>query len=102
MEIDEALYSAKDYDIRQALLSCYPAACDSAIKRYADSVAPFVFVNFRSPQDAEEARSRGDLFVQLPKLPGQFRVRGWFFLFYILYSDMLNDRSSPFSSASSN
>ncbi|KAI9332160.1 hypothetical protein DFJ73DRAFT_856153 [Zopfochytrium polystomum] len=84
MEVAETLSSLKDQDLKTALLVAYPSACDAAVRRYpsaanSDSMSTFshvhVFVNFRSPADAETARSMGELFITVPSLSGSHRVR---------------------------
>ncbi|KAJ3412027.1 hypothetical protein HDV05_001357 [Chytridiales sp. JEL 0842] len=70
--IDDRLVRAfSEKEIRIALLNTYPAACDSAIRRWSyandmDSTTPYVFVNFRSPMDCEAARNRGRVRLLLP------------------------------------
>ncbi|KAJ1567313.1 hypothetical protein HK405_006401 [Cladochytrium tenue] len=77
MEIADSLFAAKDQELRLALLNVYPNACDSAVRRSssADSSYIHVFVNFRSPADAEAARAMGELTISVPSLSGSHRVR---------------------------
>ncbi|KAJ1543606.1 hypothetical protein HK405_009227, partial [Cladochytrium tenue] len=68
MEIADSLFAAKDQELRLALLNVYPNACESAVRRSssADSSYIHVFVNFRSPADAEAARAMGELTISSP------------------------------------
>ncbi|KAI9342497.1 hypothetical protein DFJ73DRAFT_529991 [Zopfochytrium polystomum] len=73
LELSDELFRLKDVELRIAIMNAYPKACDAAIRRIPPpgnqtnvplSALTHVFVNFRTPQDAEEARQLGEVFVE--------------------------------------
>ncbi|KAJ3115716.1 hypothetical protein HDU96_000128 [Phlyctochytrium bullatum] len=75
MQIAEPLFTLKDTDLRMALLNSYPMAVDAAVRHQINDGTTHVFVNFRSPADADAARARGEVTIETPLLPGQHKVR---------------------------
>ncbi|KAJ3214279.1 hypothetical protein HDU67_001824 [Dinochytrium kinnereticum] len=75
MQIAEPLFTLKDTDLRLALLSAYPMAVDAAVRHQINDGTTHVFVNFRSPADADAARARGEVIMESPHLPGLHKVR---------------------------
>ncbi|KAJ3196132.1 hypothetical protein HK101_009965 [Irineochytrium annulatum] len=75
MQLPEALLKLKDTDLRMLLMNTYPTAVDAAVRRQGDGTM-HVFVNFRSPQDADAVRAKGEISVETSLAPGPQKVRG--------------------------
>ncbi|KAJ3103323.1 hypothetical protein HDU97_010228 [Phlyctochytrium planicorne] len=75
MQIAEPLFTLKSNELRVLLLHAYPMAVDAAVRHQSTDDTTHVFVNFRSPADADAARARGDVAVETPQVPGQHKVR---------------------------